>query len=210
MLRSCKCWISDVNDKDLTDFKECPFDQGGYFIVNGTEKVLIANEKQKANSVFVYQAKKEAISKFSYTAEIRSISPENVTRPASLVRCVMYARKKESENKRKDLGTLGFQLPMVYDEIPIFIVFRAFGEENDLSILQRIVYDLDDHEMMMHLRPSIEEGSLIQVRKEALFMIGKRSSASNYLMVSEICPISLILCFILNFIVFSFNIGRRC
>ena len=43
--------------------------QGGYFVVNGSEKVLIAQERLASNHVAVY--KKSQPSKYSYAAELR-------------------------------------------------------------------------------------------------------------------------------------------
>lgn len=37
-------------DRDLTELNECPLDPGGYFIINGSEKVLIAQEKMATNT----------------------------------------------------------------------------------------------------------------------------------------------------------------
>ena len=48
MLRSTYCILSESNARELTDLGECPFDQGGYFVINGSEKVLIAQETKKA------------------------------------------------------------------------------------------------------------------------------------------------------------------
>ena len=45
--------------------------QGGYFIVNGSEKVLIAQERMASNHVAVY--KKSQPSKYSYVAEMRRV-----------------------------------------------------------------------------------------------------------------------------------------
>ena len=42
MLRAKSCVLSNRSDQDLHDLNECPYDQGGYFIINGSEKVLIA------------------------------------------------------------------------------------------------------------------------------------------------------------------------
>lgn len=177
MVRSDVCHLSKLSDFNITKLNECIYDGGGYFIVNGTEKVLIANEKQKPNSVFVYEKKKDE--KFLVTAEIRSQNLDFITMPASLVKCVMYARK--TDTARKDLESMGFQLPNLRDDIPIFIVFRAYGMENDKSIIQRIVYDLEDEEMMMKLRPSIEEGSVCQLQEYALLLIGTKGSAEGVL-----------------------------
>lgn len=50
MLRSAYCLLSEMTDRDLTQLNECPLDPGGYFIINGSEKVLIAQEKMATNT----------------------------------------------------------------------------------------------------------------------------------------------------------------
>ena len=40
MLRSTYCILSGLTDRDLTELNECPLDPGGYFVVNGSEKVV--------------------------------------------------------------------------------------------------------------------------------------------------------------------------
>jgi DNA-directed RNA polymerase II subunit RPB2 len=42
MLRSDYCNLNGKSERDLCDLGECPYDQGGYFVINGSEKVLIA------------------------------------------------------------------------------------------------------------------------------------------------------------------------
>jgi hypothetical protein len=39
MLRSTYCLLNGMTDRDLTELNECPLDPGGYFIINGSEKV---------------------------------------------------------------------------------------------------------------------------------------------------------------------------
>lgn len=39
MLRSTYCLLSGLTDRDLCELNECPLDPGGYFIINGSEKV---------------------------------------------------------------------------------------------------------------------------------------------------------------------------
>lgn len=46
MLRSDYCNLAGLSDRALTDLGECPYDQGGYFIINGSEKVLIAQVRR--------------------------------------------------------------------------------------------------------------------------------------------------------------------
>ena len=52
------------------DAKECRYDQGGYFIINGSEKVLVAQEKMAQNIVLVFH--KKPPNRFSWVSEIRS------------------------------------------------------------------------------------------------------------------------------------------
>lgn len=68
-LRSTFCLLSKMVERDLTELNECPLDPGGYFIINGSEKVLIAQEKMATNTVYVFSEKG---SKYAYKAECRS------------------------------------------------------------------------------------------------------------------------------------------
>nr|XP_003201781.2 DNA-directed RNA polymerase II subunit RPB2-like [Danio rerio] len=88
MLRSTYCLLSGLTDRDLCELNECPLDPGGYFIINGSEKVLIAQEKMATNTVYVF-AKKD--SKYAYTGECRSCL-ENSSRPTSTIWVSMMAR----------------------------------------------------------------------------------------------------------------------
>ena len=51
MLRSDYCSLHGHTDKELTELGECPYDEGGYFVINGSEKVLIAQERMSTNHV---------------------------------------------------------------------------------------------------------------------------------------------------------------
>lgn len=70
MLRSKYCVLDGKSDKELTDLGECIFDQGGYFIINGSEKVLIAIERMSTNQVYCF--KKKQPHKFLWSSETRS------------------------------------------------------------------------------------------------------------------------------------------
>lgn len=53
MLRSSKCYLTDQSDKELARMDECALDPGGYFIVNGAEKVILVQEQLSKNRVLV-------------------------------------------------------------------------------------------------------------------------------------------------------------
>lgn len=144
MLRSTYCLLSNLNDRDLTELNECPLDPGGYFIINGSEKVLIAQEKMATNTVYVFSKKD---SKYSYTAEIRSCL-EHSSRPTSSMWVSMLAKGSQG-GRRSAIGQrIVGSLPYIRQEIPIMIIFRALGFVADRDILEHIIYDFDDQEMM--------------------------------------------------------------
>lgn len=148
MLRSTYCVLNGLLDRDLTELNECPLDPGGYFIINGSEKVLIAQEKMATNTVYVFQKKD---SKYAYTCEIRSCL-EQSSRPTSTMFISMLARGGGGAKK----GAIGQRIiatiPYIRQEIPIMIVFRALGFVSDRDILEHIIYDFDDQEMMEMVR----------------------------------------------------------
>ncbi|KAL6757113.1 RNA polymerase II second largest subunit [Haematococcus lacustris] len=172
MLRSNFCSLYELTDKELTELGECPYDSGGYFVINGSEKVLIAQERMANNHVYVF--KKSQPSKYSYVAEVRSVL-ENSTRSASTMSIKML-----SKGGKKGGGSgsvIRTQIPYIKADLPIFILFRAMGFVADKDILEHIVYDLHDTDMMEGLRASVEEAQPIQSQELALDYIGKRGSA---------------------------------
>jgi len=167
MLRSKFCVLSKLSGRELAEQGECVFDQGGYFVINGSEKVLIAQEKLTLNRVYIF--KKAPPSKYSYIAEIRSC-PETGSRPTSTMWVKMLARS----SKQIQGQTIKAVIPYVRQEIPIIIVFRALGFTADRDILEHICYDFEDVRMMELLRPSMDEAFIIQDQKLALDYMGKR------------------------------------
>eukprot|EP00752_Nemacystus_decipiens_P002915 g2713.t1 len=174
MLRSSFCVLVNRTDKELTELGECIYDQGGYFVINGSEKVLIANERMSTNHVYCF--KKRQPSKFLWTSEIRSFV-DNSGRPPSSMYLQMYA--KGSQHTKVNGGHIRAQLPYIRTDVPVVLVFRALGYTNDKSILEHIVYDFSDTDMMEKFRPSLEEADVIQNQVVAQDFIGKRGSAVN-------------------------------
>uniref|UniRef100_H2Y4I6 DNA-directed RNA polymerase subunit beta n=1 Tax=Ciona savignyi TaxID=51511 RepID=H2Y4I6_CIOSA len=168
MLRSTYCLLSGLTDRDLTELNECPLDPGGYFIINGSEKVLIAQEKMATNTVYVFKKKD---SKYAFTSEIRS-SLENSSRPTSSMWVNMLARGGQSAIGQRITAII----PYIRQEIPIIIVFRALGFVSDRDILEHIIYDFDDPEMMEMVKPSLDEAFVIQEQNVALNFIGSRGA----------------------------------
>jgi DNA-directed RNA polymerase II subunit RPB2 len=173
MLRSSYCWTSNCKTaQELSDMGECPYDQGGYFILRGSEKVrcisilfcsvnvyllaqvLIAQENMAKNQVYCF--KKPAGMAVSFFAEVRS-TVEQGARPTSTMLVKMVSRSAKNW-----AGALRVSMPYMRQDIPLFIVFRALGFVSDRNILEHILYDFRDQEMMDLLRPSLEEAFPVQ------------------------------------------------
>ncbi|KAG9129948.1 hypothetical protein Leryth_007080 [Lithospermum erythrorhizon] len=171
MLRSSYCSLYGKSEKDLNELGECPYDQGGYFIINGSEKVLIAQEKMNSNHVYVF--KKRQPNKYAYVAEVRSSSESQRKAPSGMfVRMLARTSAKGGSSGQYIRATL----PYIRIEVPIIIIFRALGFVADKDILEHICYAFNDTQMMELLRPSLEEAFVIQNQQVALDYIGKRGS----------------------------------
>lgn len=170
MLKSRACTLRNRSEHELYAYQECPFDQGGYFIINGSEKVLISQERSAANIVQVFKKKG---SPTPFVAEIRS-AVEKGSRLISTMQVKMY---QGSDNSRSGgYGkTLKVTLPYIKSDIPIVVVFRALGVVSDEDILNHIC-NKKDTQMLEMLKPCLEEGFAIQDRGLALDWIGRRGA----------------------------------
>eukprot|EP01079_Euglenida_sp_SAG-EU17-18_P003899 gene3899-715_t len=160
MLKSKLCHLSTQEAADAFDLGECPHDQGGYFVINGSEKVLIAQEHVAANHVFVYKK----VMPYQWSCEIRSISDNKMNAPQAFQVYMMASKAKQAG--------AGFEieakLKLFEARIPIVILFRALGCETDRAILEQICYSLDDTAMVELMRPSLEAAQSYQSREGAL------------------------------------------
>lgn len=67
MLRSNKCWLQDRSEAELARLNECPLDPGGYFVVKGTEKVILVQEQLSKNRIIVEADTKKGLVQASVT-----------------------------------------------------------------------------------------------------------------------------------------------
>lgn len=174
MLRSSFCLLAKCNtDEELNKVGECHVDQGGYFIINGSEKVLLAQERMSANHVFVF---KKTASKYSHVAEIRSYA-EQSNRPATSTTVKLLARGAGGDSVSGQ--TIMCTLPSIKTDIPVVIVFKALGFQNDHEVMSHICYDFKNEELVLMLMASIEEAAPVQDMNVALDFIGKRAAVSG-------------------------------
>ena len=179
MLRSTPCHLVNKErfpgDEELYAWGECPYDQGGYFIINGSEKVLIAQERSAGNIVQVFQ--KAAPSPFTHLAEIRSVIDRGARMMSQAT--VKLFRRVDGPDGTKIDSPIRVQLPYVKQDIPLVIVFRALDIVSDFDILEKICFDQSDREMIDMLMGSLQEGQVIQGGDLARDFIARRGNVPN-------------------------------
>lgn len=99
------------------NYKDCPYDIGGYFIVSGSEKVIIAQEKMTNNEFFIFERKN---GKVLIEGEIRCL-PENTIKSTTTIRVSICSNSNEYKYYMK------INLPFLKSEIPALAIFRYFN-----------------------------------------------------------------------------------
>ncbi len=162
MVQSKYCILSKYKNVNKKDLGECRYDPGGYFIINGNEKVIIAQERSANNMVNIFKTNNKPKNSFTNSCEVKSESDEffGSIRSTSLkIRAKDNAIRVVANRFRIDL--------------PLWAFFIALGIESDLEIIKMIVYDVEtpeNKEMVLFLRSSIEDirTSIVEFRTEKL------------------------------------------
>ena len=127
MVQSKLCIMYNMPREMRFSLGECKNDIGGYFIIDGKEKVVVPQEAFGDNMLNIYKDKDE---KYLYSADIRSVS-ENVSKPIRQLSIRILASTKK--NKHDNIGVF---IPNAGNmPIPLFVVFRALGILPDKEIM---------------------------------------------------------------------------
>jgi DNA-directed RNA polymerase II subunit RPB2 len=163
MLQSKLCVLANLPPETRYYMGECKHDYGGYFIIDGKEKVLIPQEKFGDNLMYTRPVKDNT---HDYSVEIRSVS-EDISKPR---RTLAIRRVMAKTNSNEQFLVF---IPDVRIPVPLFIVMRALGIVSDKEICKTILHDLDANESYLEmLRPSIHDAGPIFNQKTALEYIG--------------------------------------
>lgn len=120
MIQSKWCRLYGKSQEDRIQFNQCPYDQGGYFIVKGSEKVIVAQERMAFNFVYTFKTKQPNA---PWVSEIRSVKKGIATLPA-----IFKIIVKIDKGKPKIMC----RIKTVTKDIPLAIVLRALGITSDL------------------------------------------------------------------------------
>ena len=165
MLRSKYCLLSSDKIKP-EDFGECKYDLGGYFIINGNEKVIVSQEKIAENKVYAFKTNKN--SRFSHSVEIKSIKDDTYITPKNIS---IKLLSKDTINGK----SLKVFIPYIRLEIPLFVMFRVLGIITDKEIIRYIVGNINssNYKILEWLKPSIIDGEHIRTQEDAFNYLSK-------------------------------------
>ena len=154
MLKSCVCVLKQYSHVSNNVTGECAFDAGGYFIINGSEKTVLAQERAAENQVYCFENKKGG--KWSWLSEIKSVPDFKQISPKQ-INIMISSRNNGFGNG------LYIQIPRMKQPIPLFIVFRALGVLSDKEICSYILLDTEDKKLKKMLYAL--KGSIIDANK---------------------------------------------
>jgi DNA-directed RNA polymerase II subunit RPB2 len=163
MLKSNICVLSQYKHVSSANTGECKYDAGGYFIINGSEKTVLGQERAAENKVQCFNVSKNN-TKYTWMAEVKSVPDFKCISPKQINMMV--------SSKNNGFGyALSVQLPRVKQPIPLFIVFRALGVVSDKEICERILLDISSDkykDILAGLQASIIEANSLLTQQEAI------------------------------------------
>ena len=165
MLHSNLCILKGLSIEARFNLGECRNDMGGYFIIDGKEKVIVSQEKFANNMLYVREFKDED-ALYNFSAEIRSVS-EDASKPIRYTSVKIVAPDKTYTNLQ-----IIVDIPNVRKPIPLFILMRALGVITDKQIIEYCLLDLKQNELFVDLFiPSIHDARTIFSQEVALEFI---------------------------------------
>uniref|UniRef100_A0A6C0CUZ6 DNA-directed RNA polymerase n=1 Tax=viral metagenome TaxID=1070528 RepID=A0A6C0CUZ6_9ZZZZ len=163
MLKSNICVLNQYKHVDNSHTGECKFDAGGYFIINGSEKTVLGQERAAENRVYCFNVSKNN-TKYTWMAEVKSVPDFKCISPKQINMMI--------SSKNNGFGCpLYLQLPRVKQPLPLFIVFRALGVLSDKDICEHILLNIDDEknkELLKALQASIIESNTCMTKEDAI------------------------------------------
>jgi DNA-directed RNA polymerase beta subunit/intein/homing endonuclease len=171
MVRSKYCNLN-VHKEEVRD--ECQYDPGGYFIVNGSEKIVICQDRMIYNQPMVFVKKNSSVAYNVVQVNSKSNEQNGIMQTVSI-------------KIRKD-NVMIIKIPILM-EVNVMTIFRALGIESDKDIIQMCTFDSKDRYMTDILRASLENcvndeldhKPLIQTEEEAIdYLITKLKVVRKY------------------------------
>lgn len=164
MVGSKFCVLSNQTNLTKTEMGEGSFDQGGYFIIKGVEKVIVGQEKRIENKILSFKMGGSQ-QKYSEKVEVYCIHPNS---PSNVSPVYLQMKAKEEPSGG---NALKIRFKRLKQEIPVVVLFRALNVVSDKQIIERVVYDINDpnnQRMIELMSASIEEAQNFGITTQKL------------------------------------------
>jgi len=152
MVKSKICYLEKTEAQSLISMGECPYDKGGYFIINGSEKVIISQERPVDNKILCFSQKTGA--KYDEIVEIRSTIDQRFYPVKNNIICLTRTKDGEIEQY------LRFGCPYLTKEVSLIMMFKAIGITSEKEICEMIcMMDVNTvpDDIAQLVTPSLEE-----------------------------------------------------
>ena len=162
MLKSSICVLTQNKHIHPKFTGECYMDCGGYFIIKGSEKTVLGQERAAENRVYCFDGKNTT--KWNWFAEIKSVPDFKCISPKQIE--MMIA----SKNNGFGHGIF-INVPRIKNPIELFVLFRALGVLTDKEICQYIIlniYEPKNAEVLQCLQASIIDANKFMSQEDAL------------------------------------------
>ena len=185
MLQSDLCILKNLAPQVRFNMGECKNDIGGYFLIDGKEKVIIPQEKFADNTIYVRDKFNDL---YSHSVEIRSVSEDSSKPIRTLSIRVVTPTSLKTNNQ------IVVNIPNVRKPIPLFIVMRALGVISDKEIIKFCLLDLEKYESYIDLFiPSIHDAGRIftqdiAIKYIATFTKGKTKEHVLEILMNYLLP----------------------
>lgn len=169
MLKSSTCILNQYSHISDAETGECAYDAGGYFIINGSEKTVLGQERAAENKVYCFNISK-GNTKWNWLAEVKSVPDNKCISPKQIN--MMIASKNNG---------FGFpiyiQIPRVKHPLPLFVLFRALSVLSDKDICEKIMLDIiggtnndanNSHAILASLQASIIDANTVLTHEDAM------------------------------------------
>tara|TARA_Y100001970_G_scaffold27641_1_gene33765 strand:- start:2140 stop:7077 length:4938 start_codon:yes stop_codon:yes gene_type:complete len=182
MLRSDLCVLKELTNEVRFNMGECRSDNGGYFIIDGKEKVIVSQEKFADNVLYIKKNKED--NKYSHAAEIRSVS-EDASKPIRTLSVRIEAESGTLKNQN-----IVVNVPNIRKPVPLFILMRALGVISDYNIIETCLLDMKKNEIFIDLfKSSIHDAGHIFTQQAALKYLSTLTKGKTVEHVMEILMI---------------------
>jgi len=165
MVHSNLCILTGLPKDVAYNLGEDKSDHGGYFIIDGKEKIIVSQEIFADNMLYIQTRSPD--DKYSHSVEIRTVS-EDTSKPERKLRVYMVAPTPRYTN-----GQIVVEIPNVKRPIPLFILMRALGVISDYEIIETCLLNMYENRDLVELfRPSVHDANKIFTQRAAIEYIG--------------------------------------